>query len=298
LGVGTSSAIVARSATAINLVVLIESFRGRDDRTRGPDPSITGKYYDPILVPARILLVFAHPDDESFVAAGLSRRYADAGAEIALVTATRGEAGSCGDPPLCTAEDLPAVRESELRAAATILGIAEVRILGYRDQHLAEAPPDAIRAQLVGILRRHRPQIVVTYDPQGGHGHADHVAISRFTTDAISAAGDRRWYSGGDAPHRVERLLWTPPVLAWDDPPPPRVEAEAGIDFLLDISAQKGAKLAALRAHRTQHRSTARWILGKPRVDEILAIETFRQAWGPPLDSPPVDDILIDLGID
>lgn len=92
-------------------------------------------------MPARILLVFAHPDDESFVAAGLSRRYADAGAEIALVTATRGEAGSCGDPPL---------------------------------------------------LRHHRPHVVVTYDPQGGHGHADHVAISRFTTDAISAASDAR----------------------------------------------------------------------------------------------------------
>jgi LmbE family N-acetylglucosaminyl deacetylase len=251
-----------------------------------------------LVVPARILLVFAHPDDESFVAAGLARRYADAGAEIALVTATRGEAGSRGDPPLCTVEELPRVRESELRAAATILGIADVRILGYRDQHLAEAPADAIRAQLVGILRRHRPQVVVTYDPHGGHGHADHVAISRFTTDAISAAGDPRWYKGADSPHRVQRLLWTPPVLAWDDPPAPRMDTEPGIDFLLDISAQKSAKLAALCAHRTQHRSTERWILGKPRVDQILAIETFRQAWGRPIDSPPASDVLADLEID
>jgi LmbE family N-acetylglucosaminyl deacetylase len=249
-------------------------------------------------VPARILLIFAHPDDESFVAAGLSRRYADSGAEIALITATRGEAGSRGDPPLCTVEELPSVREAELRAAATTLGIADVQILGYRDQHLAEAPADAIRAQLVGILRRHRPHVVVTYDPQGGHGHADHVAISRFTTDAISAASDPRWYRGDDRPHCVQRLLWTPPVLAWDDPPPPRMEMEPGIDFLLDISAQKGVKLAALRAHRTQHRSTARWILDKPRVDQILAIETFRQAWGRPIDSPPKDDILADLDID
>jgi LmbE family N-acetylglucosaminyl deacetylase len=249
-------------------------------------------------VPARILLVFAHPDDESFVAAGLSRRYADAGAEIALVTATRGEAGSCGDPPLCTVEELPTVRESELRAAATILGIADVQILGYRDQHLAEVSPDAIRPQLVAILRHHRPHVVVTYDPQGGHGHADHVAIPRFTTDAISAASDARWYRGDDFPHQVQRLLWTPPVLAWDDPPPPRMEAEPGIDFLLDISAQKSVKLAALRAHRTQHRSTARWILGKPRVDQILALETFRQAWGRPIDPPPADDILADLDID
>src|SRR5262249_50677577 len=158
-------------------------------------------------MPPRILLVFAHPDDESFVAAGLSRRYADAGAEIALVTATRGEAGSRGDPPLCTVEELPAVGESELRAAARILGIADGPIIGYRDQHLAEVPADAIRAQLVGVLRHHRPHVVVTYDPQGGHGHGDHIAISRFTTDAIGAAGDPRWYRGNGVPHRVQRLL-------------------------------------------------------------------------------------------
>jgi LmbE family N-acetylglucosaminyl deacetylase len=122
------------------------------------------------------------------------------------------------------------------------------RILGYRDQHLAEVSPDAIRPQLVAILTHHRPHVVVTYDPQGGHGHDDHVAIPRFTTDAISAASDARWYRGDDVPHQVQRLLWTPPVLAWDDPPPPRMEAEPGIDFLLDISAQKSVKLAALRA--------------------------------------------------
>ncbi len=190
------------------------------------------------------------------------------------------------------------MRESELQAAATILGIADIQILGYRDQHLAEVSPDAIRPQLVAILRHHRHHVVVTYDPQGGHGHADHVAIPRFTTDAISAASDARWYRGDDFPHQVQRLLWTPPVLAWDDPPPPRMEAEPGIDFLLDISAQKSVKLAALRAHRTKHRSTARWILGKPRVDQILALETFRQAWGRPIDSPPADDILADLDID
>src|SRR5437764_1210516 len=96
----------------------------------------------------RLLLIFAHPDDESFVAAGLSRRYADLGAHIALVTATRGEAGSRGDPALCTEQELPAWREAELRDAAALLGISDVHLLGYRDQHLAEAPAAAIRHQL------------------------------------------------------------------------------------------------------------------------------------------------------
>src|SRR5690349_17890800 len=123
----------------------------------------------------RVLLIFAHPDDESFVAAGLSRRCADAGAQIALVTATRGEAGSRGDPPLCTAEELPAVRESELREAAALLGVSDVHLLGYRDQHLIDAPPRRIREELVELVRRHRPHVVVTYDPHGGHGHTDHI---------------------------------------------------------------------------------------------------------------------------
>src|SRR5579862_7529604 len=123
----------------------------------------------------RLLLIFAHPDDESFVAAGLSRGCADAGVHIALVTATRGEAGSRGDPPLCTQEELPARRESELREAAAILGIADIHLLGYNDKHLTDAPPGTIREQLVEIVRRHRPHVIVTYDPNGGHGHADHV---------------------------------------------------------------------------------------------------------------------------
>jgi LmbE family N-acetylglucosaminyl deacetylase len=190
----------------------------------------------------RLLLIFAHPDDESFVAAGLSRRYADAGAHIALVTATRGEAGSRGDPPLCTEEELPAWRESELREAAAILGIGNVYLLGYRDKHLPDAPPAIIREQLVEVVRRHRPHVVVTYDPNGGHGHADHVAISRFTMEAVSAAADPRWHQSLGTPHRVQRVLWTPSVLAWDDPPPAKMGGEPGVDFLLDISATEDDK--------------------------------------------------------
>jgi N-acetylglucosamine malate deacetylase 2 len=249
-------------------------------------------------MPPRLLLIFAHPDDESFVAGGLSRMCANAGAQIALVTATCGEAGSRGDPPLCTPEALPALRESELREAAALLGIREVHLLGYRDQHLTDAPPYKIREQLVAIVRRHRPHVVVTYDPHGGHGHRDHIAISRFTIDAVSAAADPRWHSTEGAPYQVQRVLWTPPVLPWDDPAPARMDKEPGVDFLLDITAQKTAKTAALRAHRTQHRSTDRWIFHKPHADRILATETFRQAWGPPLASVPLDDVFAGLFMD
>ena len=115
----------------------------------------------------RILLIFAHPDDESFIAGGLVRRHADRGAETALVTATRGDAGRVGEPPLCRREELPAVREAELRRAAGILGIADVHLLDYRDKHLAEAPAAGMREALVRRIREHRPHVVISFDPPG-----------------------------------------------------------------------------------------------------------------------------------
>ena len=107
-------------------------------------------------IPARILVILAHPDDEGFVAAGLARRLVERGAKVVLVTATRGDAGRVGDPPLCVRDALPALREAELRRAADILGISEVHLLDYQDTRLAEAPIDQIRGELVALIRRHR----------------------------------------------------------------------------------------------------------------------------------------------
>src|SRR5687767_10228533 len=158
-------------------------------------------------MPDRLLFIFAHPDDESFGVAGIARMYADRGAELAIVTATRGDAGRAGEPPICSRDELPARREAELRDAATILGIRHVTVLDYLDKHLAEAPSDTIRRELVSAIRRHRPQVVVTFDPDGANLHPDHIAISRFASDAIAAAGDPRWYADAGDAHAVERLL-------------------------------------------------------------------------------------------
>jgi N-acetylglucosamine malate deacetylase 2 len=244
-----------------------------------------------MLVSRRILLMFAHPDDESFGAAGLSRRYADAGAEIALLTATRGDAGKVGDPPLCSREELPACREAELRKAAAILGIGHVHVLDYHDKHLAEAPPDKVRTELVGFIRFHRPQIVITFDPNGANAHVDHIAIARFAMDAVAAAADARWHKAQGPAHHVQRVLWTSPMLPWDAARSPDLTQEPGIDFLLDVSVHRKAKAAALRAHRTQHASIDRHFFNRPDVDRMLSIETFRQAWGPQLRNVPEEDI-------
>ena len=217
--------------------------------------------------------------------------YADAGAEIALVTATRGDAGRAGEPPICSREELPARREAELRAAAALLGIGHVYLLDYLDKHLSEAPPDNIRSELIAVIRRHRPEIAVTFDPNGLNQHPDHVAIGRFAIDAIVAAGDERFCPQAGQPHQVERLLWSSPVLPWETAKYPDLAREPGVDFLIDTSKYVQVEAAALRAHRTQHVSINRVFFDLPNLDRILSVETFRQAFGPPLTTRPSTDL-------
>jgi LmbE family N-acetylglucosaminyl deacetylase len=238
-----------------------------------------------------LLLIFAHPDDESVFAGGVASRYQDAGARVALCTATLGEQGKLGSPPVCEAGELARTRQAELAAAASIIGVGTLRVLGYPDRGLQEALPEIIRLQLVELIRAARPQVVITFDPNGSNLHPDHIAISRFTSDAISAAADPRWFPDLVPPHQVSRLLWTLPVRFWDVLRRGAPAGEAGVDFVVDVAAWKDRKAAALRAHRTQHLSLERILLSKPDVDQLLSVELFRQAWGPPAASRPADDL-------
>ena len=238
-----------------------------------------------------ILFSLAHPDDESFMVAGVSCKYGARGVRLVLATATLGDAGKVGDPPLCSREELPRVRESELRRAVDLLGIDALHLLGYRDKQLCDADPARIRGQLVRLLRRYRPAVVVTFDPNGFNQHPDHIAISRFTSDAIAAAADPRWLPEAGEPHRVTRLLWTPPLRPEEIGAGPPLGNRPGVDFLIDIQAWSARKAEALRAHRTQHLSINRIWFDRPDPEAALSSEPFRQAWGPPLASRPETDL-------
>jgi LmbE family N-acetylglucosaminyl deacetylase len=239
-----------------------------------------------------ILLSFAHPDDESFSGAGTAMRYAAAGVRTVLVTATRGQQGKAGNPPVCTPGELGAWRERELKEAAEIIGFDELHLLDFSDRELAQAPPDTIRASLVSLIRRVRPCVVLSFDPNGFNSHPDHVAISRFTSDAVAAAADPRFHPDAGEPHSVPRLVWTPPMAAWEVGSMARLEQRAGADFIIDVSAWTDRRIAALRAHRSQHLSIDRLFFSQPDLDEVLRFEVWRQAWGPAPMSRPSPDLL------
>jgi LmbE family N-acetylglucosaminyl deacetylase len=168
----------------------------------------------------RLMAVLAHPDDESLGVGGTIAKYAAEGVDVFLLTATRGEGGRyfghrAGDIEHPGADALGRIREAELRAAAEVLGIREVSLLDYRDQHLDRADPCQAVAQIAWHLRRVRPDIVVTFGPDGAYGHPDHVAISQFTTAAIAAAADPALAPDDDrapwTPHAVSKLYY----IAW-----------------------------------------------------------------------------------
>jgi LmbE family N-acetylglucosaminyl deacetylase len=134
--------------------------------------------------PPVLLAVFAHPDDESFRCGGTLALLAQRGIHVQIITATRGEAGSCGEPPLCRIEKLAAVREQELRCACTALGIAPPIFLDYFDGKLAEVNEKKAVAQIIKEIQNLRPQVLLTWPSDGLSGHPDHVAVSKWTTAA------------------------------------------------------------------------------------------------------------------
>lgn len=161
-------------------------------------------------VDPKLMAVLAHPDDETLGCGGSLARYSDEGVETWVLTATRGQSGrhGPGEPP--GREALGRMREAEERAAAAELGVTNVRFLDYVDGALDGADPRQVVRDIVGRLRRVRPQVVLTFAPDGAYGHPDHIAISQLTTAACVSAADAGYDAPGP-PHRVSKLYY----MAW-----------------------------------------------------------------------------------
>jgi mycothiol S-conjugate amidase len=239
----------------------------------------------------RLLFVHAHPDDEASKGAATAARYVDEGAEVTLVTLTGGEAGEVLNPSAdpVTPEDMGDIRAAELAAAVAAIGFTRTYGLGYLDSGyhedfadvpegaFARVPVDEAASRLAAIVRRERPQVVVTYPEDGGYPHPDHIMCHTVTMRALELAEDPAAALGDD--HGADAAPWrVPKVYASTIFPTARVLAldagmrEAGLespfeawlakrpdrldqpdpDALVEVADWFQRRDAALRAHVTQ----------------------------------------------
>ncbi|HKQ78643.1 MAG TPA: PIG-L family deacetylase [Blastocatellia bacterium] len=224
-----------------------------------------------------LLAIFAHPDDESLVAGGALARYAAEGWRTALICATRGEWGPISDESLASYENLGETRERELREACAVLGVSWLRFLDLEDGGVASLDADeadAVLEKLARLIRELRPQIIITFGPDGLYGHTDHIAIGQLATRAREMAGDPNAFPGhladNLAPYHAPELLYAtvprgfyPNLIArmaeaglethlWGIPPEQFGVPFEEITIIYDVTPFLDHKLAALRRHRTQ----------------------------------------------
>jgi LmbE family N-acetylglucosaminyl deacetylase len=204
----------------------------------------------------RLTAVVALPDDETVATGGTIARYSADGVHCSLYCATDGDAGRSSGIPVSSRADQGAVRREELHAACDVLGIRALVCGGHPDGGLHDVTPDVVIGEIVGLLRRERPDVVITFGPEGAPTqHRDHRAISRLATAAFLLAGTTTAFpeqlGSGLEPHRPRELWYS----TWATPAPGDDPATEGqpIDISVDVTDWLSVKRAAFEAHRTQH---------------------------------------------
>jgi LmbE family N-acetylglucosaminyl deacetylase len=175
----------------------------------------------------RLLLVFAHPDDESMGMGGTLAKYAAEGVETYLICASRGEKGWCGPEEQNPGPSaLAQIRTRELEQAVRELNLKGLYFLDTIDGEVDQADPAEAVAKIVTHIRRVMPQVVVTFPPDGNYGHPDHIAVSQFTSAAVVCAADASYKDSENfAPHRVSKLYYM-------------VDSESFIDFIAPFAGE------------------------------------------------------------
>jgi LmbE family N-acetylglucosaminyl deacetylase len=251
------------------------------------------------------MAVHAHPDDEASSTGGVLARYSDEGVQTVVVTCTNGEFGDTpgGVKPGQDGHDEQAVaqiRLAELRESCKHLGVSDLELLGYHDSGMPDweykdrpdafrnVPQDEVAGRIVGLIERFRPQVVITYDPDGGYQHPDHLHAGRCAAAAVAATGIpaklyltamRRsaWKQVWDALR--EQGVEVPDLRRFDPEMRRQMEeAERRITTTIDISGVLDRKRAALLAHASQIRES--WFSKIPPdvAQRVFGRETFIRA--------------------
>ena len=227
---------------------------------------------EPLTRLGTVLVVWAHPDDETYLVGGLSAALTDAGQRVVCVTATRGEAGGT-DP------DLADIRTAELDTALAMLGVREHHWLDYPDGGCASVDEEAAAVRLRAIVDEMRPDTVITFGPDGYTGHPDHQAVSRWVDLAVTP--DVRLLHAVSVEHRVD------PGLDEDygvfELGRPRVCADDELAVLLPLDgALLDRKIAALLAQESQTAGLVAAV-GLPRFRAWVATEALAEPAGKPV---------------
>lgn len=223
-----------------------------------------------------ILVISAHPDDETLFSGGTVASYAQQGHAVFILETTRGEGGEVGEPPLTTRENLAAFREQEVREAVRILGARDIFFLPYIDPYMEingiarriNVPLADFAAAIDKYVRKIEPDLIITHGSNGEYGHPQHIYTHRATRLALSNGHTRTAlmsWSAWHAPSERER------VLNEDD--------EA--DIITDISPWHDIKVAAALCHKTQHAMFLRNSGASSIADMVWKTETFHILQGP-----------------
>jgi LmbE family N-acetylglucosaminyl deacetylase len=171
----------------------------------------------------RLLIAYAHPDDESFGLGGLIGKYVAEGVDVYLVCATDGDVGTVKPELLEGYASIRELRLAELAAATEVLGFRHVFTFGYKDSGMLGSPendderslwyawnkcPEEVTKRVVEVIREIRPQVIITFNKYGAYGHPDHIAIQRATTEAFTLAGDET-YETHQEPYQPQKLYYS-----------------------------------------------------------------------------------------
>ena len=281
-----------------------------------------------------LMAVRAHPDDECFVCGGTLARYSDEGARTVVVTCTLGECGEIVDPTMNEDEVRPRLgemRRKELEESCRILGVSDLEVLGYRDSGMAGTPDNDNPASfnkaelaeagdaVVALVRRYRPQVLITDDENGGYGHPDHIMANRVSVYAFEHAGDpshrpdlgptwqpqKVYYA--TLPNRLIVLLWTLMKergleMPWrneeeGDSEPTWGAPDSAVTATIDVTGCLPEKMGSLRAHHTQIAPDNWWTTMPQDIQaQVFTAEYYQRAHSA-IDAPVVETDLF-AGLD
>ncbi|WP_305786517.1 PIG-L family deacetylase [Symbioplanes lichenis] len=267
-----------------------------------------------------LMAVHAHPDDEVTSTGGALARYAAEGLTTIVVTCTDGRCGDGPDgvkpgDPGHDPEAVVATRRRELEASCATLGVTHLETLGYHDSGMMgwpaneapgafwTTPVDEAAQRLAELIRRHSPDVVVTYDENGGYGHPDHIQAHRVTMAAVALAGGpakvywsvvpESWVQNFQERLQELGITWEEPADQTETPPEGLPDDQ--ITTWLDTSEFTDQQYDALAAHASQGDSAFFLNLGKEGFAKLMRTETYvrvHDTTGAPL---PEDDLFAGL---